>query len=83
MTKLLEWGADPNALYGPTRMAPLHMACSWHRPVATAALLQSGADPVAADVNGLGPLHCAAIYGDVASLRALVVRRPATRTRFR
>ena len=69
---LLSWGADPNAEYGPTKMTPLHMAASWHKPDVVSALLNAGADPTRMDVNGLGPLHCAAIYGDVASVRALV-----------
>lgn len=72
VSTLLGWRADPNAEYGPTKMTPLHMAASWHKPEVVEALIKAGADPTRVDVNGLGPLHCAAIYGDVASVRALV-----------
>lgn len=101
--KLLDWGSDPNAVYGPTLMTPLHMgesiqtvgallyvmmqllttcltpyicsppAASWHRPELVVAILKAGGDPNIADGNGLQPLHCASIYGDVDSVRALVM----------
>jgi ankyrin repeat protein len=41
-------------------------------PIHPATRTTAGADPTRVDVNGLGPLHCAAIYGDVESVRALV-----------
>ena len=70
--RLLEWGADPNVVYGPTLMTPLHMAASWHRTELVSALLAHGADPAKPDVNGLTPLHCAVVYGDPDSVRRIV-----------
>jgi ankyrin repeat protein len=61
VVRLLEWGADPNLVYGPTKMTPLHMAASWHRTALVAALLTHGADAGKPDVNGLTPLHCAVV----------------------
>ena len=72
VNNLLEWGADPNAIYGPTQMSPLHMAASWRKPEVVIALLKYKADASRVDVNGLAPLHCAAIYGDLLSVRSLV-----------
>eukprot|EP00041_Stephanoeca_diplocostata_P032796 m.1061649 g.1061649 ORF g.1061649 m.1061649 type:complete len:871 (+) comp24212_c0_seq22:365-2977(+) len=70
--KLLEWGADPNVVYGPTKMTPLHMAASWHQPQIVTSLLEHGADATRPDVNGLTPLHCAVVYGDPASVKSIV-----------
>ena len=53
-------------------MSPLHMAASWHKPEVVIALLKYKADASKVDVNGLAPLHCAAIYGDLLSVRSLV-----------
>lgn len=72
VTSLLEWGADANAVYGPTQMSALHMAASWHRSEIVELLLMHGADPCRADLNGLTPLHCAVIYGDLNSVRLLI-----------
>eukprot|EP00039_Didymoeca_costata_P026790 m.16658 g.16658 ORF g.16658 m.16658 type:complete len:817 (+) comp5762_c0_seq2:461-2911(+) len=72
VTSLLNWKADPNVIYGPTQMTPLHMAASWNAPSIVIALLKAQADATRLDVNGLAPLHCAAIYGDLMSLKALV-----------
>lgn len=62
VVRLLEWGADPNVVYGPTQMTPLHMAASWHRTGLVTKLLAHGADAGKPDVNGLTPLHCAVVY---------------------
>ena len=46
--------APPFLQTGPTKMTPLHMAASWHKPEVVSALLNAGADPTRMDVNGLG-----------------------------
>ena len=72
MTLLLERGAEVDAAFGPTRMTALHMPASWNGVEIVEALLAAGADPTVADVNGLGPLHLAAVFGSVGSVRAII-----------
>ena len=48
------------------------VAASWHRSEIVELLLMHGADPCRADLNGLTPLHCAVIYGDLNSVRLLI-----------
>jgi len=68
---LLTWGADANAVYGPTRMTPLHMAASWRKPALVDVLLKAGADPSVPDVNGMTPLHLACVFGCADSVELL------------
>lgn len=50
----------------------LHMAASWNKGELVQALLAAGANPLAADVNGMTALHLASLFGDVQSAQALV-----------
>eukprot|EP00035_Acanthoeca_spectabilis_P021225 m.437041 g.437041 ORF g.437041 m.437041 type:complete len:813 (+) comp18053_c0_seq1:210-2648(+) len=68
---LLSWGADANAVYGPTRMTPLHMAASWRKPEIVDALLKAGGDPSVTDINGMTPLHLACVFGCADSVELL------------
>lgn len=69
---LLDWKADPNTPFGPTRMTALHMAASWNQTTIVKLLLDARSDPQITDVNGMAPLHLACIFGDNLSVEALM-----------
>lgn len=73
---LLDWGADPNARnrWGQT---PLHVEADngWHPNTAgTMLLLERGAKPELADVDGFNTLQHAAAHGNRAVLEVFVAR---------
>ena len=45
---------------------------SWNKSDLVKALLNAGADPLAADVNGMTALHLASLFGDFQSAEVLV-----------
>lgn len=74
---LLSWGADPNVCFGPTQMTALHMASSWANVPVVKMLLDAGADPMAADVNGMSALHLACVFGCIEAVQLLLAWRGA------
>jgi ankyrin repeat protein len=53
------------------RASPLHIAAYYGRLAALGALLQCGANPNIADLNGQTPLHIAVVQGNVDAIRLL------------
>ncbi len=69
--RLLEKGADPNALDSLGR-SPLHVAAYSGNAAAVSALIAAGADATRVDVLGDSALHYAAPTGSMAVVRALL-----------
>jgi hypothetical protein len=65
-------GADVNAVRGDYALTPLHLAALADRPDAIALLIQKGARPDPAAVDGGTPLHAAAFVGHDHVVTALV-----------
>jgi surface polysaccharide O-acyltransferase-like enzyme len=65
-------GADVNAARGDSAVTPLHLAALADRPEAVALLIQKGARPDTAAVDGGTPLHAAAFVGHERVVSTLV-----------
>lgn len=71
--RLLEGGADPNAVAGnPMRVTPLHSAVSARREDVIVLLLEAGADPNVRQQAGWTPLHGAAHNGHLSVVDRLL-----------
>ena len=60
---LIAKGADMNATDAETGSTPVHLAASWGRTEALAALLKQGADPTIPNKSGVTPLAAAVANG--------------------
>jgi ankyrin repeat protein len=73
---LIGRGANVNTRRGRSGLTPLLIACQSHCSSVARLLLESGADPHAATVDGVTPLMAAAWWGSVPVMRLLLAHDP-------
>lgn len=74
LRRLLELGANPNALYVSNKR-PLHLACEGGHTECAKLLLEHGADARKMDTHGISSVRIAAEHGNLELLREMKKRR--------